>query len=374
MTGRKTLAVWLHGGIGTGHFSQGFAVLDRVISGLTKEFDVVVYSQHAPNPGFVHPMLKIQSPPASIRSGWARWLFLLRSFRSDHQDKKFTLVFACWGYPAGLLAVGLAKYFNIPSVVYLLGSDSAGIKKIDFGVFHRPLLRTVVLWTYRKASRLIVLTNFQANHLRAQGVDRPVAVVPWGIDPSDFHILQKDPAPVLRLLQVAHLNPVKDQPMLLKAFATILKSRAATLRIIGYDSLGGEIQSLARVMNMSTHIEFLPMVEHGQMIDHYHWADIFVQSSMFEGQGMAATEAAACGVLLAGTRVGFMADIGEEGAVLADVGDHEMLASRILAIAEQPAAWRSKIAKAADWVRHYPFEKTVSDLIRILKDVTPENA
>ena len=45
---------------------------------------------------------------------------------------------------------------------------------------------------------------------------------------------------------MAHLNPVKDQATLLRAFAVIRQSHDAHLDIAGGDTMGGRLQALAR--------------------------------------------------------------------------------------------------------------------------------
>ena len=136
--------------------------------------------------------------------------------------------------------------------------------------------------------------------------------------------------------------------------------------MIGNDSLNGKIQKMADEMGLRHAITFTGMLEHGVMINHYTWADILIQSSQSEGQGVAVAEAAACGVLLAGTRVGLLSDLGDKAAIVVDVGDDENLAIKLLAIAQNPEEWDSKVRHAKEWVENHPFEKTITRLVEIL--------
>jgi glycosyltransferase involved in cell wall biosynthesis len=61
---------------------------------------------------------------------------------------------------------------------------------------------------------------------------------------------------------------------------------------------------------MSGRVAFLGEVPHDDMPAVYHGADLLVQTSRHEAQGMAVLEAAACGVPSAGTATGILPEIG----------------------------------------------------------------
>src|SRR5579871_5790141 len=100
---KKKIAVWLHGGIGTGHFSQGYPPLEKLLQELSSTFDITVYSQYKVNPGYQSSFFTVRSPKTSIKSGAIRWLQLAFYLVRDHRSQKFDVLFAFWGYPAGLL-------------------------------------------------------------------------------------------------------------------------------------------------------------------------------------------------------------------------------------------------------------------------------
>src|SRR5882672_7579183 len=137
---KKRMAVWVYGGIGTGHFSQGYPALEKLLVGLSSSFEIVVYSKFPTNRDYLSSNFTIRSAPANITWSVIRWLYMIIYFLQDHRFKKFHLLFAFWGYPAGLLATCLSKIVKIPCAVYLLGSDSFGITSINFGIFHKSLL------------------------------------------------------------------------------------------------------------------------------------------------------------------------------------------------------------------------------------------
>jgi glycosyltransferase involved in cell wall biosynthesis len=366
---KKRIAIWIHGGVGTGHFSQGYAPLEKLLLGLSRSFELVVYSQFPVQKDYQQPEFLIRSAPTTVKWSLLRWLLLYKYFIGDHRRQKFDLLFAFWGYPAGFLATCLAKVVGIPCAVYVLGSDSAGIQSINFGIFHKPIPRTLAMWTYRKASLLLAISNFQKKQLIAYGVKKTITTIPWGAENSLYKFNVKKRGDVLRVIHVGHLSPVKDQATLLKAFALIGKRHKVELRIFGEDFMNGAIQKLCQQLGMEHCVHFLDMIPYHQMPEQYAWADIMLHTSLSEGQSMALTEAAACGVLLAGTKVGLLHDLGEKCGVTVDAGDFEGLASKVLSVISEPDKWEQKILHAKLWSEKHDLNWTCSEIKSRLDDV-----
>jgi glycosyltransferase involved in cell wall biosynthesis len=255
---------------------------------------------------------------------------------------------------------------KLPSVIYLLGSDSAGIRSINFGILHKPFVSTVVKWAYGKASLVLAISKFQKDSLLSHGINRTIHVIPWGADRSMYKFVGKTRHTVLNFIHVGHLSPVKDQGTLLRAFAGIVRHHAAELRIFGEDVLNGEMQRLCAELQIEKHVQFRDIIAYVDMPEQYAWADIMLHTSLSEGQSMALTEAAACGVLLAGTRVGLLYDLGDEYAITVEPGDHQALASKLITFLSKPIEWERKIQLARKWSQDHDLRWTVSEINKLL--------
>ena len=368
---KKRIAVWIYGGIGTGHFSQGYPALEKLLVGLSSSFEIVVYSKFPTSRDYHSSNFIIRSAPAKIKVSVIRWCYMIKYFLDDHRDNKFHLLFAFWGYPAGFLATCLSKTVKIPCAVYVLGSDSFGIASINFGIFHKPLLRRVALWTYKHTSLLLGISEFQKKQLATYGITRTI-IIPWGADETVYKFLSKRSGSSLHIIHVGHLTPVKDQVTLLKTFALISKQHAAELRILGEDFLDGTIQKLCKDLGVDKQVHFLDVIPYQQMPEQYIWADLMLHTSMAEGQSMALTEAAASGVLLAGTRVGLLHDLGEDCGITVDVGDFETLASKVLKVLDDNRSWNQKIQRASQWAETHNLAWTINELERQLNALVKE--
>lgn len=366
---KKRISIWVYGGIGTGHFAQGYPMLEKLLEHLSDTFEIVVYSAFLPSSNFKNESFTIRSAPASVKTGLFRWLYLIRYFIGDHRKKRFNLLFGFWGYPSGVLVTFLGKIFKLPSAIYLLGSDSAGIPEINFGIMHRPLSRRLAAWSYERATTVFAISRFQKDTLANYGITRPIHVIPWGVDSSAYRFTPKNRGVELRVIHVGHLTPVKDQATLLRAFALVVARQPAKLKIFGEDLLKGQMQKLCSELKISDHVQFLDMIPYRQMPEQYTWADVMFHTSLSEGQSMALTEAAACGVLLAGTRVGLLYDLGDQYGITVDKGDYKQLSEQLLAIVNDSTAWEKKIVAASQWSQAHDLNWTVSEIKKVLQRI-----
>ena len=133
--------------------------------------------------------------------------------------------------------------------------------------------------------------------------------------------------------------------------------------------MNGSIQKLCNELGLDKNVRFFDMIPYDQMPAQYEWADLMLHTSVSEGQSMALTEAAACGVLLAGTKVGLLHDLGESCGVTVDVGDFEGLAAKVLRIVVDPQLWDQKLHQAKLWSESHDLEWTVREISSQLNTV-----
>ena len=123
-----------------------------------------------------------------------------------------------------------------------------------------------------------------------------------------------------------------------------------------------DIERLCVELNLSELVEFNDVAPYDDMPRHYDWADVMLHTSLSEGQCMALTEAAACGVLMAGTNVAPLYDLGEKCGIIIQRGDYKRLSSQILELLEKPAEWHQKVRFAREWVEAHPLDWTITQI------------
>jgi glycosyltransferase involved in cell wall biosynthesis len=366
------IAIFSPGGVGAGVFSQGLPAIATIVGRLSRIFDVSFYSLHSIDPGFTPSGYRVYSPPDSSRAGFRkwRWIALAGRFLADHAARPYDLAMSFWGYPMGTVVVCLARLVRIPSMVILLGAETANLPRLDYGHLRGGPAKRMLLWTCARASRLIAVSQSQLEALRSNGVDRDDAeVIPFGAEAELFVFEQKARGPVLKVLHVANLTEVKDQETLLRAFALLCEDTAAVLRIVGEDAMGGALQRLAVELAIADRVDFRGPVPFAEMPEHYRWADIFVLTSLSEGQNRSLTEAAMSGVLQVSTPVGHIRDLGDDVAVVVKVGDPADIAEKVRAILLDPSKWEQKVANARAWAAAHSMQWTVSNLSRAIQNL-----
>jgi len=197
--------------------------------------------------------------------------------------------------------------------------------------------------------------------------------VPLGVDLRDWpplapHGRGAGPA---RLIHVASLNRVKDQPTLLRAVAR-LASRHPELRldIVGDDTLNGEMQRLARALGLGERVCFHGFLTQRQLHPLMQQAHVSVICSRHEAGPVAVLEAAAVGIPFVGTAVGHIAEWAPDAAIAVPVGDANALAAALdEVLRDEPlrqrlarAAWRLALREDADYTAAC-FERVYSELL-----------
>lgn len=347
---KKRIAIWMHGGLGSETNPQGQPCVQRLISKLAIRYAVDVYVHVAPAAGFSPQGFVVHTPPKRIRWGILRWISLLARFATQHRKLNYDLLYAVWGYPAGILAVIIGKFFGLPSVIHLQGGDAAYVPSINYGVFCHPIRRRLCVWAYSRCSLLIALTEFQRAFLVRFGVTRAVQVVPYGVDTTLFEYKPSaHQTALIRCLHVGNQTPVKDQDTLLNAFAILSARVPAALTLVGEDYNNGRVRRLCSELQIEDRVVFLGPQPYADLPNYYHESDVLIHTSLYEGQGMVFTEAAASGTLLAGTKVGVLADMGDECGIITQTADPLALADEIVKIMNSPSQREAKRIAARKW-------------------------
>ena len=153
-----------------------------------------------------------------------------------------------------------------------------------------------------------------------------------------------------RLIHVASLNRVKDQPTLLHAMARLATAQpGARLDIVGDDTLGGEMQRLAGALGLAERVCFHGFLTQRQLHPLVRGAHVSVTCSRHEAGPVAMLEAAAVGVPTVGTAVGHISEWAPEAAIAVPVGDADALAAALDGVLRDEPL-RMRLARAA-WLR-----------------------
>lgn len=285
----------------------------------------------------------------SAPAGLTRWVQARALFAAMATQGPFDVVHGFWGDPGGALAARMGRRCRIPSVATFDAGEFEALPEIDYGSQRNARGRRAIREALT-ATRLHVCTDFMARKVAAHGAT--AAVIPLTSITADATPNSRRPMreSSLRLLQIASLSRVKNQRLLIDALAILAPDLEVHLDLVGEDTLGGELQRHAETAGVSARVTFHGFVPQDQLRPILANADLYVQTSLHEAAGVSVLEAAAHGLPVIGTRVGYVADWAPDRAIAIDSADARLLASAVRALHHTRDDAVTMAARARAWV------------------------
>jgi glycosyltransferase involved in cell wall biosynthesis len=216
------------------------------------------------------------------------------------------------------------------------------------------ILWDLMLWTYNLLDTVTTPTETAANILRQQKIRVPVVPVSCGVNTHQFH-----PAPGLdRVAACAQFGLDAEQPLFLyvgrldgeKRIDLLLHGLACLrargrddirLAIAGQGAANGELQALARTLDLGNKVRFLGYVPNEQLPLLYQTGQVFCMPSPEELQSIATLEAMASGlpVLAANARALPELVTHRQNGYLFDSGRIEAVADGMVYLADHRREW-----------------------------------
>lgn len=175
------------------------------------------------------------------------------------------------------------------------------------------------------------------------------------------------------ILIASRLSPEKNIPLALRTFTRVLnRYPKAGLIIAGEGPERGYLEQFVRAAGIAGNVIFAGFCDRATLVGYYRTANAFLQTSLYEGYGMALIEAALSGTPLVTTDVGIAREFFLDGqsACICPAGDEECLAGGIIRLIED-SSWREALgvnARQAASLRVYPLE----EYMRLQKELWEE--
>lgn len=339
------------GGVDRGGEERVIPALLWLIEGMAARHRVTVVALGQERRASRYPLLgaTVLNVPAE-RPGPGRLVRqLARAVQAAGAEGRPDVVHGLWASVSGLAGVLAARRHRVPSVVHAAGGELVSLPAIGYGGARGRGGRWIAAATLRGATAVTVASDWMAQHVRSCGY-RVDAVIPLGVDTERFAPCSpRSPCSPsrsgagsggpYRLVSVADLNPVKDHDTMLRALAVLRDRRIAVeLDLIGTDTLDGRIARRAAAAGCPVRCHgFVRSRELPAMLRR---ADLHVIASRHDAGPVSVLEAAACGLVTVGTRVGHVADLAAAdppGALAVPVGHHAKLAAAIAELlADEP--------------------------------------
>lgn len=291
-----------------------------------------------------------------------RRLRALAAIGAEHRRAPFDLLHAVWAVPPGVVAAAAGRVLRRPVLLHLTGGDLSALPEIGFGACRSWRGRLWLRAALAGAARVTVPSEEMRRLAQRRGI--AAERLPFGVSLAGWPPRAprpRDPLAPARLLHVASLNRVKDQPTLLRAARHLLDAGLAfRLDVVGEDTLGGEVQRLAASLGLSALVEFHGFLPQARLRPLMERADALLLASRHEADPIVLLEAAVAGVPTVGTRVGHLCDWAPDAALAVPVGDARALAREAAALLADEerrlrlarSAQARALREDADWSAH----------------------
>ncbi|MEO8017932.1 MAG: glycosyltransferase family 4 protein [Pseudomonadota bacterium] len=266
----------------------------------------------------------------------------------ENRVARFDIVHALWAGAGGLVAAIAARLAGAPLLVHLTGGELVALPEIGYGASLQWHWRRSNRWVLRRCARLTATSAPIVAMAATAGFT--ATRVPLGIDLRAWPPrppMARDPRSVMRLIQVASLNRVKDHATTLEALRLLLlRGHRVEIDFVGDDTLQGAVQARAHELGVAAATRFHGFLTQRQLRPLMESAHLHVVSSLHEAGPAAALEAAVAGIPTVGTRVGHLTEWEPDAAYVVPVRDAAAMAGAIEGLLIDEAA-RLRLAQRA---------------------------
>ena len=162
-------------------------------------------------------------------------------------------------------------------------------------------------------------------------------VVYNGINTDFFFPLPKVPRREGRLIVTSSADtPIKGLRYLLEAVSDLRRTRSLQLTVIGEPKKSGAVETLVRDLALGDTVAFTGRIPNEAFARYYAEAAIAVIPSLYEGFGMPAGEAMACGVPVISTAGGALPEVVGDAGIIVPPADRQALARAIAHLLDHP--------------------------------------
>ena len=311
---------------------------------------------------FFEPESKINAESTLTKLAYLKYVSILkriiRHFKPD-------VLHAHYATSYGL--VGALSGFH-PFIISSWGTDVMKFPSKNF------VAKSILKYNYKQADFLCATSNVIKDYI-SKIVNKPVSVIPFGIDVKQFA-----PKKVDSLFHegefvigcIKSLEPLYKIDVLLKAFALLsTKHKNARLLIIGVGSQMTALKNLSTQLGIQDKVVFTGRIPFNDVANYYNMLNLLVNISEYESFGVSVIEAMACEKPVVVTNVGGLNEIIQDDSfglkVSVDNVEETRAAIEKLMLDKDLS---NKIALRAreHVVKYYNWEDNIASMIALYKE------
>jgi len=200
------------------------------------------------------------------------------------------------------------------------------------------------------------------------------SIVPNGINTQLFYPVKGICREKNRIIVTNSADtPLKGLHYLLMAVSEIARKRDIRLVVVGKPKKNGMVVKLIRQLGIGHLVTFTGRISYGEFVEQYARAAVAVVPSVYEGFGLPAGEAMACGVPVISTTGGALPEVVGDAGILIPPADPEALVKALFSVLDHPE-YAQKLSQAGyrrvqnhlTW--HAAAKKTVAAYDKVIHD------
>ena len=229
-------------------------------------------------------------------------------------------------------------------------------------------LSSVGAWVLRNSSRVICLTNSDAQEVARLGAKtKNIRVIPVAVDPEEFRSqgMKRE-----TIVWAGRLVPEKGLETLLEAISILHRKKPISLTIVGDGPLRNKLTGLAHTLGISHLVSFRFKLTRSEVARLLQESQIFVLPSIKEGLPMVLLEAMASGNAVIASRIPSITEVlGDDGLYFTS-GAPDELADVLYQAAGDKSLLQRKGQRSRDIVKERFCWKVVLPLLEnVYRDV-----
>lgn len=188
-------------------------------------------------------------------------------------------------------------------------------------------------------------------------------------------VREKYKLPERFILYVGTVEPRKNLPLLIRAYQRLVAAGSDyELVVVGrHGWMYGEVYNQIEASNLQERIHLAGYVDQADLPVVYNLASLFVYPTLYEGFGLPALEALACGVPVITTDTSSLPEIVAEAGVLIPLDDEQALFEAMKSVLKDRKLRQDMIQKGLIQAKKFTWKRTAQKTLQVYRRVLKEN-
>ena len=250
-------------------------------------------------------------------------------------------------------------------------SESSSLKKLKAWRWHSFI--GMQKRVSRTLSRIITVSNSARKDI-SRDFRIPASkfrIVPNGINTKQFYPIHQIEREQNRVIVTNSADtPLKGLFFLFQAVAELEKFQEVSITVIGEPRKDGDMLRLIQKLGIGHRINFTGRIDHQEFVQQYARAAVAVVPSVYEGFGLPAGEAMACGVPVISTTGGALPEVVGDAGILVEPANSAALAGAMRELLNNPLrAQKLGMAGYKRVHRHFTWKRAAEKTVAAYREV-----